>query len=958
MLIRTFGWLALALFIAACEPSSPSGQGSPDGLSPSTFKSGSEPEAGSGPPPMPAGQLGDAVVPQRYVLDLTIVPERERFSGTVEIDLDIRAPAGVIWLHGNRLDVRSAWLEQGETRIEAGYEQVDKTGIARLDLAATPMPGHARLHIEYDAPFDTSLEGLYKVTEDGRDYAFTQFEATSARLAFPGFDEPAFKTPFEIHVTAPGDQRVITATPEIERKPVRQGLVRRSYAVTPPLPTYLIAFAVGPLDVVEWQPVAPNEVRDRPLPLRGVAVAGKGGQLEFALENTARIVHALERYFDYPFPYPKLDIIAVPDFAAGAMENVGAITYREPLLLLSDEAAIERRRAYASVHAHELAHQWFGNLVTPKWWDDIWLNESFATWMGTKAAGAAFPAYGFEDRMLERALGVMDADALASARQVRQPVESDHDIANAFDGITYAKGGAVLSMFESWLGEAAFRAGVRLHMRRFEHDVADYENFLSSLAQGSGRPEIVEAFSSFLFQPGVPLVSVRLACGERVELAVEQSRYLPLGSTAERDRIWKLPVCVRYGDGKGNSVRRCELVETAAASLALPADACPEWVMPNAGGAGYYRFALDEAGWDALIARRDRLGDRELRALLDSISAAFHSGDMTTGTLVEAARMLAGHPDREVATAPIDDVTFLYDRLAESEAARAGVAEMLREMYAERLAALGVAARESDSTDDALLRASLAGVLIDQGEDAALRARLADMAGTYLDDLAIERQMLDPGLVGTMLTAAVRERDPAFAEELFGRMIESTDSTFRRRALGALGASRDAEVGAMLRARIGDERLRDNEAIAIAFGQVGNAHQREAMWDWAQDEDNLETLLARIPTWRKGAVVALGSGFCSNRRAEEVEDMFGERVEELEGGPRSLAQTLERIRLCAALRTEYADEVTAMFSPSPAVTETPEADRVGCARRCSQITPWASIASASFTKPAILAPLR
>ncbi|MDT8449992.1 MAG: M1 family metallopeptidase [Wenzhouxiangellaceae bacterium] len=919
MLIRAFGWLALALLIAACDPSPPSGQGSPDSLSPSTSESGSE----SKPPPMPAGQLGDAVVPVRYVLDLTIVPERERFSGTVEIELDIREPAGVIWLHGNRLDVRSAWLEQGETRIEAGYEQVDETGIARLDLAATPMPGHARLHIEYDAPFDTSLEGLYKVTEDGRDYAFTQFEATSARLAFPGFDEPAFKAPFEIHVTAPGDQRVITATPEIARNPVGQRLVRRSYAVTPPLPTYLIAFAVGPLDVVEWQPVEANEVRDRPLPLRGVAVAGKGGQLEFALENTARIVHALERYFDYPFPYPKLDIIAVPDFAAGAMENVGAITYREPLLLLDENASIGRKRAYASVHAHELAHQWFGNLVTPKWWDDIWLNESFATWMAYKAAAAAFPDYGFEDRMLGRAIGVMDSDALESARQVRQSIESNHDIANAFDGITYAKGGAVLSMFESWLGEAAFRAGVRLHMRRFEHDVADYQDFLTSLAEGAGKPEVVEAFSSFLFQPGVPLISAELACGEDIELIVTQSRYLPLGSTAERGRIWQLPVCVRYGSGD-ESARHCELVETAMGALKLPADSCPDWVMPNDDGAGYYRFSLDEAGWDALVANLDRLNERESRVLLDSISASYRSGDMTTEELVDAGRMLAGHPDREVATAPIDDVTFLYDRLAESEAARAGVAEMLRELYAERLAALGVAARKSDSTDDALLRASLAGVLIDEGEDAALRARLADMAGAYLDDLAIEREMLDPGLVGTMLTAAVRERDPVFAEELFGRMMKSTDSTFRRRALGALGASRDAEVGAMLRAHIGDERLRDNEAIAIAFGQVGNAHQREAMWDWAQDEDNLETLLARIPTWRKGAIVALGSGFCSHRRAEEVEEMFGERVEDLEGGPRSLAQTLERIRLCAALRTEYAQEVTAMFSPSPEVTEAPE----------------------------------
>ena len=532
MTIRILGCMALVGLLAACQPSDigevdlalqVEGPGEP---APS--------------PAMPLGQLGDAVVPKRYELDLTIVPERERFSGRVSIDVDIREPSNRIWLHGNRLNVTEAWLEQGEVRIDAEYAQADDTGIARFDLVASPESGPASLHFEYDAPFDQALEGLYKVVEDDRAYAFTQFEATSARLAFPGFDEPAFKTPFEIHVTAPADEAVITSTPEIASRAVGNGLVRRSYAVTPPLPTYLIAFAVGPLDVVEWEPVPANEVRDWPLPLRGVAARGKGGQLTFALENTARLVHALERYFDYEMPYPKLDIIAVPDFAAGAMENVGAITYREQLLLLAETDSISRKRAYASVHGHELAHQWFGNLVTPKWWDDIWLNESFATWMAAKAAAEAFPDLGFEDQILGRAIGVMNADALETARQVRQPVETNHDIANAFDGITYSKGGAVLSMFEAWVGEDAFRDGVRLHMKRFEHDVADYEDFLTSLAEGSGRPELVDAFSSFLFQPGVPLISTRLSCeGEQPALAVTQSRYLPLGSGADRDQSWE-----------------------------------------------------------------------------------------------------------------------------------------------------------------------------------------------------------------------------------------------------------------------------------------------------------------------------------------------------------------------------------------------------------------------------------
>jgi len=908
--MKQFGILSvIALLIAGCQ-SEP--ESDPAVIAP-VKASGAETVT-----EIPLGQLGDQVVPSRYVLDLMIDPRLDRFAGSVIIEVDIREPSRVIWLHGNRLEVSEAWLEQGDTRIEAGYRQVDDTGVARLDLVAVPRPGVATLHFEYDAPFDQSLEGLYKVTESGRDYAFTQFEATSARLAFPGFDEPRFKTPFEIHVrAAPGDE-VITTMPEVERSPAGNGMIRRAYAESPPLPTYLIAFAVGPLDVVEWQPVPANGVRDWSLPLRGVAVAGKGEQLEFALENTARVVDALERYFDRAIPYPKLDIIAVPDFAAGAMENVGAITYREQLLLLDESDSIARKRRYAGVHAHELAHQWFGNLVTPKWWDDIWLNESFATWMAAKAAAEAFPDWGFEDQMLGRAIGVMNADALASARQVRNPVESNHDIANAFDGITYAKGGAVLTMFEAWLGEEAFREGVRLHMRRFEHGVADYADFLQSLAEGSGRPEVVEAFSSFLLQPGVPLIETALQCGdEAAAVRVEQSRYLPLGSTAERDRHWRLPVCLRYADGE-NSGRLCELVETPSAVIELPSATCPDWIMPNAGGTGYYRFTLSDDGWQRLVARLDALDEAESRMLLGSMSAAYRSGDLGTVALLDAARILADNPDREVATAALGEIGFMHDRLAQTEAARVGVAALLRELYGDRLAALGLAARPDDSTDDQLLRATLVGVLADTGRDVELIEALNELADDYLDDLAIARSKLDPGLTGTLLAAVVRERDHAFAEALLARTLESTDGTFRGRALSALGASTDPVTGAMLRALIGDPRLRDNEAVSIVFGQVGNEHQRDAMWDWARDEGNLETLLARVPTWRKGAVVAVGGGFCSAQRADQVEAFFADRVDAWEGGPRALAQTLERIRLCAAQRARHAEVVTALFSADAA----------------------------------------
>jgi cytosol alanyl aminopeptidase len=864
---------------------------------------------------VPSGQLGGAVMPQRYQLDLTIQPDQEHFSGSVSIDLDIRAPTQLIWLHGKELDVREVWLATGEQRIAGTYTQVDATGVAKVELQDVAPAGPARLHFTYVAPFNRALEGLYKVTEQGEDYAFTQFQATSARLVFPGFDEPVFKTPFDIRITARAEHAVITAMPEETLEVLADGLVRRQFAVSPPLPTYLIAFAVGPLDVVEWAPVPPNEVRQRPLPLRGIAARGKGDRMTYALDNTAALVEALERYFDYPMPYPKLDLIAVPDFAAGAMENVGAITYREQFLLLGAAPSVGEQRSYASIHAHELAHQWFGNLVTPKWWDDIWLNESFATWMATKAAAEVFPTFGFQADSLTRTLGVMGADSLASARQIRQAILSNHDIAGAFDGITYSKGGGVLSMLEAWLGEDTFRKGVRLHLRRFEHGVADVDDFLRSMADASGNDGVVEVFHSFLFQPGVPLLRVALDCaGERPALTLRQSRYLPLGSMASSEHRWHIPVCVRYADADGGAAERhCQLMSTSSARIELPVAHCPAWVMPNADGSGYYRVALDAEGWAALFAHFEALNGNEARTLLASLSAAYHSGNVTTATLVDALPMLASHPDRQVATAPLADLQTLHERLAPTPEIRANVEALVRDLYGARQRDLGLGARPTDSADEALLRASLTHAVAVLGRDRDLRARLTAAASGYLATLQVDPDQIDPGVIDTMLEVAVEERGAQFANGLLETLLVSDDATFRSRALGALANSPDPAVGARLRALIGDARLRSNEAINVALVQAANEWQRDAVWTWIQNEENRDQLLARIPAWRKGSIARIGGEFCDEARAAEVEAWFAPLSGSLEGGPRALAQTVESIRLCAALVEVHADAVADYF---------------------------------------------
>ncbi|HLK45193.1 MAG TPA: M1 family metallopeptidase, partial [Acidimicrobiales bacterium] len=343
------------------------------------------------------------------------------------------------------------------------------------------------------------------------------------------FDEPGFKIPFAVTLVVPSGDQAIANTPEVERSPAAAaGATRVRFAPTPPLPSYLVAFAVGPLDVVRAADVPPNPVRPKPLPLRGVAVKGRGGELAYALGHAGELLSMLETYFGVPYPFEKLDLLAVPQLS-GAMENPGAVTFDEPLLLFDPKTAPLRQRLdYAMVVAHELSHQWFGDLVTMAWWDDTWLNESFAEWMGYKVAQQWEPALRADLDFAEGTQSAIGTDSLVSARQVRQPIASADDIENAFDDTTYKKGGAVISMFERWLGPEVFQKGVRAHMARHRFATASADDFLAALSDAAGR-DVAAPYRTFLDQPGVPFVEAALVCdgGAPPRLHLRQSRFLP-----------------------------------------------------------------------------------------------------------------------------------------------------------------------------------------------------------------------------------------------------------------------------------------------------------------------------------------------------------------------------------------------------------------------------------------------
>jgi alanyl aminopeptidase len=891
----------LLLFVIGCAPAP----------RPST------PARASSPPPAeapPTGQLPREVRPLGYGLELEIVPSRERFSGHARISVELARPTASIWLHAKGMNVSQAHAELGHASVPASFRQVNDEGLARLDFPQ-PLPGgRAVLDLVYDAPFDRQLSGLYKVRTEGRDYAFTQFEAVSARQAFPCFDEPAFKTPFEIALTVRSDDVAVSNTPELSAEPAASGMKRVRFVTTKPLPTYLVAFIVGPLDVVQAAPIAATAERARPLPLRGVATRGKGQRLRYALEHVGGLVAELERYFGIAYPYEKLDLIAVPDFSAGAMENAGAITFREWLLMVDPATAPEsQRRAYANVTAHELAHHWTGDLVTMRWWDDTWLNEAFATWLASRVVAVVYPEYHAQDAQLSSVIAVMDGDSRVSARKIRQPIASTHDIANAFDGITYQKGAGVLGMFERYLGAEVFRRGMQAYLRAHANGSADAADLLSSLGEAAGK-DVAAPMDSFLDQAGVPLLESELRCTEGgAMLHLRQSRYLPAGSQGRREQRWQLPVCVRY-EVRGQAHESCTLLTEPEGSLKLEGG-CPDWLMPNADGAGYYRWSLPAPDLDKLrMAGFGKLSVREKLSFVDSLRAGFASGALPAEQVLATLPVLAGDADRAVTTAPMELLRFSREHLL-PEAARPALDRFARRLYEPRLRLLGWKERASDDGDTKLLRAEIVWFLCQVVRDPATRASAAELGRRYLG-LDHHAGSHEPGEVPVDLRTvavqvAVQNGDQALFDAIYGRLSATTDPTERDRLLSALSSVTDPR-SVKAQALSLDPALHVNEAFTPLRYQLGDERTRAAAWDFF--EAHFDALVARVGRLHAGGLPGLAVPFCSLKMAERARAFFAPRIEQLAGGPRSLAAAIEALQLCAAQAELQRASAQAFFS--------------------------------------------
>ena len=835
-------------------------------------------------------RLGREVVPRLYTLDLRIDPATDRFAGAGAILVEASVPTAEVVLHAEELALERVAVESplGADPREVPH-QPGENGALVLQVDP-PLEGSAVLHFAWEGELPEEPYGLYRVREGDAWYAFTQFQPLAARRVFPSFDQPEFKTPYRVTLRVPKGQVALANAP-VAQVDAGDEEATHVFRETKPLPTYLVAFAVGPFDVVDGAAHPPTRL---------VAARGKGELAAFALQRTPPILDWLVDYFDYPFPYAKLDLVAVPNFGAGAMENVGLVTFRERFLLLGDDdPPIWSRYSSQSIIAHELAHMWYGNLVTLAWWDDLWLNESFATWMASRALEDVDPELDSALDAIGSAQRTMELDSKRDARQIRQPIETGGDVYNAFDGITYGKGGAVLRMLESWLGEEAFRAGVRAYMRENAHGTGGTRELVAALEKASGKP-VERVLERFLDQPGTPLVEAELRCEEGApRLLLAQTRALPAASDAPTGEPWTIPVCVAFGLRDGSRSRECFLFDAPRAEVALPTEECPVWIHPNAGEAGYYRWTLPDEAWIELVdEHHDALETAELAALPGNGFAMLEAERLPVADLLDMLRVLVDHPKRHVSLAAVGALQRIYEAgvVGSKGPLAAAWGKEIRSMLGPELAKIGALPREGESAAARMKRGRLLSALAVMGRDRELRAFARERTNAFLARPAEANEEV----LGQVLPIAARDGDSALYEGLLRVAEEPPSPVVRGHVVRSLGRFPDP---ALLRRSLGlvlDGPLRAQDYRSVA-GSV-TPEMRPIAWEWVAE--NYDRLADRLGPMTAGRLPQAASGLCSEEEATEVERFFEGVPESAPGTDRNLRLALEDIRRCAGLRKE------------------------------------------------------
>jgi aminopeptidase N/puromycin-sensitive aminopeptidase len=827
-----------------------------------------------------AQRLPETVRPDHYTLTLTPDLTAATFTGVESIDVTLAEPTDHITLNAVEIAFQSATVSADGKQQTATISEDKAKEQATFSFPNKLAAGKATLSIAYTGILNNELRGFYLSKTARRNYAVSQFESTDARRAFPSFDEPAFKATYDVTlIVDKGDTAISNSPIEADTPGPAAGKHTLKFFTTPKMSTYLVAFLVGDFQCTS------GEVDG--VKIRGCATPDKVALTPYSVDIAKYVLHYYNTYFGIPYPLKKLDLIALPDFEAGAMENFGAITYRETAMLVDPKnASVDAKRQVALVIAHEMAHQWFGDLVTMKWWDNIWLNEGFATWMENKPVAAMHPEWNIDQMVASGEVQTLGLDAAPTTRAIRAKAETRDEIEEMFDGISYGKAGVVLLSVENYLGPETFRKGVHAYLSAHLYSNATAEDFWNAQTATSHKP-VDKIMDSLVAQPGEPILTFGEPVGGKVSVS-QQRFFLSPSFTPDPAQKWTIPVCFK-ADADG---QKCEVLAPADSTLKTPTSAL---FFANAGGKGYYRTVYPAGIYAALVANAESaLAPSERISLIGDEWAQIRSNKAPVGSYLDLVTALKSDPDAEVVSNAIGGVNAIHDRVAGTAAEKAALVAWIRSTFAPEYAKLG-APSSTDSPNKIELRAHLFQLLGYYGKDPAVLAQARQITAMYLADPA----SVDPTLGQTAVAVAARNGDAALFEQLQNIAESSTNPEIQEGALRLIPQFEDPALVQRALDYVTSSKVRNQDALFLVSVALDTDANRDQAWKYTKSHwDVLKTLL----TPELGSILVDSTGsFCSVKDRDDVMAFFAKH--KVPAAETTLKHAIEHINGCIELRS-------------------------------------------------------
>ncbi len=824
-------------------------------------------------------RLPKTVIPEHYQLTLTPDLKAATFTGEEQIDVRLTAPSAKITLNSAEIKfLRVSTKLAGALAVAKVTPDEDKQQ-ATLDFGKVLPAGKYRLEIRYSGILNNELRGFYLSKTAKRNYAVTQFESTDARRAFPSFDEPAFKATFDVTLVVDQGDTAISNTNIVKDEPRPEAKHAITFARTPKMSTYLVAFLVGDFQCLTGESDG--------VPIRACATPDQVQYGAFALKSAEYILHYYDTYFGIKYPMPKLDMIALPDFEAGAMENFGAITYRETDLLVdSAHASVDSERNVALVVAHEMAHQWFGDMVTMQWWDNLWLNEGFATWMENKPLEAWKPEWNQTQEVAAGTQGTLDLDAQRVTRTIRAKADTPDEINEMFDGISYGKAGAVLLMVENYVGEEMFRQGVHNYLAAHLYGNATAEDFWTAQVAASHKP-VDKIMESLVAQPGEPILT--LGSPENGKVTAEQERFfLNAKGKAASPESWVIPVCFKAAEGES-----CEVLKGKKQNLSTVKGSL---LFANAQGKGYYRTLYPEAAFRELVARAEaELSAEERISLLGNEAALAHAGRAPVGDLLELAGAYRSDASPELMGAVRGDLSQLLTRVAATAEERQALQAWVRTTFGSAYR-LRKEAKSGEPPADRELRAELLDLMAVLGEDPEAIEQARSITKQSLADAA----SVDPTLAAVALPISARNGDAALFDQLQKLAETAENPQVKVSALHSLVYFRSPELTKRALEYESSGKVRNQDAAALIAAEVARRDTQDVAWEYVRA--NWDKVTAQFTTFGGAYVVGATAGFCSEEKVDEVTKFFAEH--KVAASARALERAKDEMHDCMDLRAK------------------------------------------------------